>query len=117
MWSPFSRTGDAEGEKKSSINEANRHIEALDTKASRLAVELQALKERMRLKEQESESLRIERDSLRAILKAATQAFQEVTEAGEPASEGFGEGGGKDAGKGGETDAAGGGLQCEGGPA
>lgn len=109
MWSPFK--SDSEGEKKSSINEANRHIEALDAKACGLAVELEALRERMRLKEQESESLRVERDSLRAILVAATQAFQEfqqVTEAGEPGGRGLGEGG---------KDAAGGGSECEGGPA
>ena len=95
MWSPFTKTSDAaEGEeKKSSIFEANRHIEALDAKACGLAVELEALRERMRLKEQESESLRVERDSLRAILMAATQAFQEfqqVTEAGEPGGRGLG---------------------------
>lgn len=88
MWSPFSK-GEPEGEKKSNIDEANRHIEALDAKACSLSAKLNALQARMEQVEREAADLRAERDSLRDILHAATAAFTRLRESkrGEEAPE------------------------------
>ncbi len=81
MWSPFSK-GEPEGTKKSNIDEANRHIEALDAKACSLSAKLNALQVRMELMEREAADLRAERDSLRDILHTATAAFTRLRESG-----------------------------------
>ena len=82
MWSPFRERGEPEREKKSNIDEANRHIEALDAKACSLSEKLRVLQARMEQMERETAGLRAERDSLLDILQTATSAFTQLRESG-----------------------------------